>query len=74
MLTRGIARRYLVFSLCSRGRLPFRLSEFLDWACDAGMMRVSGAAYQFRHRELQQWLACRPVFTVDQEDGTGRHT
>ncbi|TJZ99040.1 NACHT domain-containing protein [Actinacidiphila oryziradicis] len=49
-------RRYLVFLLCSRRRLPKRLGVFLDWACTAGIMRLAGASYQFRHRELQQWL------------------
>ncbi|MER5386444.1 NACHT domain-containing protein [Streptomyces sp. NPDC002688] len=54
------ARRYLVFLLCSRRRLPFRLGRFLDWACTAGLMRYSGPAYQFRHAELQHWLAAHP--------------
>ncbi|MCT9110033.1 NACHT domain-containing protein [Streptomyces mirabilis] len=54
------ARRYLVFLLCSRRRLPFRLGRFLDWACSAGLMRYSGPAYQFRHAELQHWLAAHP--------------
>ncbi|CAM5616641.1 NACHT domain-containing protein [Streptomyces avidinii] len=54
------ARRYLVFVLCSRRNLPWRLGVFLDWACAAGLLRLSGAAYQFRHRELQQWLAHHP--------------
>ncbi|MFJ9643682.1 NACHT domain-containing protein [Streptomyces sp. NPDC004244] len=54
-------RRYLVFLLCSRGKLPGRLGVFLDWACAAGLLRFAGAAYQFRHRELQQWLARHPV-------------
>lgn len=49
------SRRYFAFLLCTRGRLPFRLARFLDWACTAGLMRYSGSAYQFRHRELQQW-------------------
>ncbi|MFE3558545.1 hypothetical protein ACFXKW_27345 [Streptomyces sp. NPDC059193] len=53
-------RRYLVFVLCSRGKLPWRLRAFLDWACTAGLLRYSGAAYQFRHRELQQWLGRHP--------------
>ncbi|MEU6147763.1 NACHT domain-containing protein [Streptomyces sp. NPDC047081] len=51
------ARRYGVFLLCSRGHLPFRLARFLDWAVTAGLLRYSGPAYQFRHRELQQWLS-----------------
>ncbi|CAM5273209.1 hypothetical protein SPURM210S_06157 [Streptomyces purpurascens] len=54
------ARRYLVFLLCARRRLPFRLGRFLDWACAAGLMRYSGPAYQFRHAELQHWLAAHP--------------
>lgn len=54
------ARRYLVFLLCSRRHLPFRLGRFLDWACTAGLMRYSGPAYQFRHAELQHWLATQP--------------
>ncbi|MGW8994963.1 NACHT domain-containing protein [Streptomyces zhihengii] len=54
------ARRYLVFLLCSLGRLPFRLGRFLDWACSTGLMRYSGPAYQFRHAELQHWLAAHP--------------
>jgi NACHT domain-containing protein len=54
------ARRYGAFLLCSRGRLPFRLGVFLDWAVTAGLLRYSGPAYQFRHRELQQWLTQHP--------------
>ncbi|MFF3312933.1 NACHT domain-containing protein [Streptomyces sp. NPDC002952] len=52
----GSSHRYAVFLLCSRRRLPFRLSLFLDWAATAGLMRYSGPAYQYRHRELQHWL------------------
>ncbi|MFB7477060.1 NACHT domain-containing protein [Kitasatospora sp. NPDC056184] len=59
-LSRSGARRYLVFLLCSRGRLPRRLGVFLDHCCDAGLMRISGSSYQFRHRELQHWLAAHP--------------
>ena len=40
-----------------RGRAPLRFGTFLDWAHDAGLLRVSGVAYQFRHRQLQEWLA-----------------
>lgn len=39
-----------------RGELPLRLWTFLDWACEARLLRVSGATYQFRHRELQDFL------------------
>ncbi|MER0240861.1 NACHT domain-containing protein [Streptomyces sp. HSW2009] len=51
------ARRYGLFLLLSHGKLPFRLAHFLDWAVTAGLLRYNGPAYQFRHRELQQWLA-----------------
>jgi hypothetical protein len=40
----------------TRGLLPLRLWTFLDWACEARLLRVSGATYQFRHRELQHFL------------------
>ncbi|MFF9858959.1 NACHT domain-containing protein [Streptomyces tendae] len=50
-------RRYLVFLLCSRNHLPFRLTAFLEWACGVGLLRRAGSAYQFRHREIQRWLA-----------------
>ncbi|WP_433444942.1 NACHT domain-containing protein [Nonomuraea sp. CA-141351] len=40
----------------TRGLLPLRLWSFLDWACEARLLRVSGATYQFRHRELQDFL------------------
>ena len=40
----------------ARGLLPLRLWTFLDWACEARLLRVSGATYQFRHRELQDFL------------------
>ncbi|TDC57177.1 NACHT domain-containing protein [Actinomadura sp. KC345] len=40
----------------ARGLLPLRLWTFLDWACEARLLRISGATYQFRHRELQNFL------------------
>lgn len=55
----GTARRYWVFLLCSRGKLPFRLAPFLEWSVGAGFLRYNGPSYQFRHRELEQWLAQR---------------
>ncbi|MBJ6638572.1 hypothetical protein H4K36_13005 [Streptomyces sp. DHE7-1] len=54
--TTEAGRRYLVFLCCVRGRLPWRLGTFLHWAYGAGLLRISGVAYQFRHRELQDWL------------------
>ncbi|MFE2426897.1 NACHT domain-containing protein [Streptomyces sp. NPDC059373] len=56
----GAGRRYKVFLLCSGGRLPKRLGTFLHWSYGAGLLRISGMAYQFRHRELQDWLVQHP--------------
>ncbi|MGW0188997.1 NACHT domain-containing protein [Streptomyces sp. NPDC003362] len=52
--------RYVALLLCTRRgpqALPWRLDRFLRWATDAGLVRRAGIAYQFRHRELQDWLA-----------------
>ncbi|WP_405065014.1 hypothetical protein OG558_23970 [Kribbella sp. NBC_01510] len=35
------------------GELPNDLSEFLDWAYQAGLLRLSGSSTEFRHREVQ---------------------
>jgi hypothetical protein len=35
---------------------PLRFGASLDWAYQAGLLRMSGVAYQFRHRQLQDWL------------------
>lgn len=62
----GAARvRYVALLLSTRRRrsnqrLPWRLRHFLDWCCQAGLMRTAGVAYQFRHRELQDFLARTP--------------
>ncbi|THA28110.1 NACHT domain-containing protein [Streptomyces sp. A1547] len=50
-------RRYVATVLCTRRRLPRRLGRFLAWASEAGLLRIAGNAYQFRHRELQDNLA-----------------
>jgi hypothetical protein len=61
-LAAGIAgTRYLALLLCTRGRLPLRLGSFLQWCYHAGLIRTAGIAYQFRHRELQDYLARHPV-------------
>jgi hypothetical protein len=52
--------RYGFLLVCTRGRLPWFLGRFLDWCYSANLIRVSGIAYQFRHRELQDYLATRP--------------
>ncbi|MFF0775892.1 NACHT domain-containing protein [Nonomuraea wenchangensis] len=50
--------RYGSGILCAalNGRLPLRFRSFCNWACEVGLLRASGAAYQFRHQELQEWL------------------
>jgi NACHT domain len=37
-------------------RLPWRLNGFLNQARLAGLVRVTGLAYQFRHESLRSWL------------------
>jgi hypothetical protein len=49
--------------LARRGALPRRPGVLLDWAYDAGLVRLSGIAVQFRHREFQDWL----ITTHDRE-------
>ncbi|MFI1416930.1 NACHT domain-containing protein [Streptomyces sp. NPDC020731] len=53
-------RRYVLFKFLAGRRLPAGLGGFLEWCVEAGILRVEGFAYQFRHRELQEWLAARP--------------
>jgi hypothetical protein len=48
----GLAMR----SASRRGLLPRRPARFLDWCLNQGLLRLSGNALQYRHRELQQWL------------------
>ncbi|MET7861453.1 NACHT domain-containing protein [Streptomyces sp. NPDC005318] len=46
-----------VLMLSARRRFPRRrLGPFLDWAYDAGLLRLSGIAIQFRHHALQEWV------------------
>jgi hypothetical protein len=53
--------RYVIGMYLSyrQGRLPAKPARFLDWAYDAGLLRLSGGAVQFRHRELLDWLGRR---------------
>ncbi|MER8073402.1 hypothetical protein ABTZ59_34670 [Streptomyces sp. NPDC094034] len=55
------ALRYFALLLRTRRNLPWRLGRFLDHCYQLGVLRVSGTAYQFRHRELQDHLATRPT-------------
>jgi hypothetical protein len=43
--------------LAMRGRLPYRLLEFLEDAHKLGVLRQVGARYQFRHARIQDHLA-----------------
>lgn len=52
---------YLCWLLIHFRRVPFRLSGFLDWCHAAGLIRITGGVYQFRHREFQEWLARHPA-------------
>ncbi|GII87896.1 hypothetical protein Ssi03_58860 [Sphaerisporangium siamense] len=59
LMAGGTAARYAIAvpMAALRGRLPWRVASFCRWACAAGLLRTAGTAYQFRHRELQSWLA-----------------
>jgi hypothetical protein len=65
--------RYTIGQACAatRRRLPPRLSRFLFWAHESGLLRISGATYQFRHRELQDWLSARPAPQTCPPDADG---
>ncbi|WUH97719.1 NACHT domain-containing protein [Spirillospora sp. NBC_00431] len=61
--TGGLAgSQYIMLIASMHGhRLPWRLGRFLHWCYnDAGLLRVAGIAYQFRHRQLQDYLASQP--------------
>jgi transcriptional regulator with XRE-family HTH domain len=65
-----IVSPWLVFqatrlALALTGRLPLRVMAFLDDAHCAGVLRQVGAVYQFRHAELQDWLAGGAVVEGD---------
>jgi hypothetical protein len=53
------AGRYATASIifAATGRFPRRPTQFLEWARDAGLLRVTGVAYQFRHATYREWLA-----------------
>jgi hypothetical protein len=52
------AGRYATASVVFRvtRTFPPRPAQFLDWARDAGLLRVTGIAYQFRHDTYGEWL------------------
>ncbi|NES16508.1 MULTISPECIES: NACHT domain-containing NTPase [Micromonospora] len=44
------------WAAAAKGDLPHGLNKFLDWAHEAGLLRLVNLAVQFRHHELQTWL------------------
>lgn len=63
--------RYCISVLAGklRQRGPLRFAEFLDWAQRAGLLRVLGIAYQFRHRQLQDLLTtASPNISIDADE------
>ncbi|MGW3290699.1 NACHT domain-containing protein [Streptomyces sp. NPDC001002] len=62
VLAIGVGSLWLEYAafLLITPQLPFRLARFLDWSVSAGLLRRSGVAYQFRHREFQEWLVLHP--------------
>jgi hypothetical protein len=44
-----------------RKTFPARPARFLDWAQHAGLLRVTGAAYQYRHETYRRWLLEHPT-------------
>jgi hypothetical protein len=57
LVSNSLSLRYVVFLVLARRILPWRLGRFLHVCHQAGILRTAGAAYQFRHRELQDYLA-----------------
>lgn len=51
--------RVITAFMAMRGKAPWRFKHFLDEAYRLTVLRQSGAAYQFRHIELQRRLASR---------------
>ncbi|WP_143060351.1 NACHT domain-containing protein [Streptomyces sp. TLI_105] len=59
LVSNSLSLRYVVFLVLARRILPWRLGRFLHACHQAGILRTAGAAYQFRRRELQDYLARR---------------
>ncbi|NNH73782.1 NACHT domain-containing protein [Nocardia uniformis] len=54
-------QRFLAASLICRvnGKFCGRPAQFCNWARTAGILRVEGAGYRFRHAMLQEWLVSK---------------
>jgi hypothetical protein len=46
---------------------------FLDWARRSGLLRVNGAAYQFRHETYQQWIQQPHTSDPNRSPATGHN-
>ncbi|MBV8348807.1 MAG: hypothetical protein JOZ49_15140 [Mycolicibacterium sp.] len=62
-LVSAVCGRYAIASLLFAFTeiFPARPVQFLEWARNSGLLRVTGIAYQCRHDSYQQWLAAREV-------------
>ncbi len=50
-------RYMLMLMLIAPGKkVPLQFSYFIAWCYRAGLLRVSGVAYEFRHQELRKYL------------------
>jgi hypothetical protein len=67
----ALARTLLAF----RRKLPWHLVGFLADAHERGILQQAGTVYQFRHIELQRWLAARrdSAPQVDRQGSQGIH-
>jgi hypothetical protein len=55
--------------LAARGQQPWRIMTFLDDARERGLLRQSGAVYQFRHAMLCEHLAGKALQAEQQAQG-----
>ncbi|MDQ7809392.1 NACHT domain-containing protein [Amycolatopsis sp. A133] len=58
LLARPTWFRYLAAIVTGRwrSRLPARPGQLMDWAYEAGLVRLAGVGVEFRHAELREWL------------------
>lgn len=73
------AARHLTNSLlffCNRRKLrfPLRAASILEWAHDAGLLRVIGIDYQFRDGAYRNWLATPPTVALHQPKAVAAYT
>ncbi|MFE2144376.1 NACHT domain-containing protein [Streptomyces sp. NPDC059456] len=66
--------RYVIAMTMMKRRdlLPWKVAAFLDWGHRAGVLRVHGVSWQFRHAELQHWLAAQERPPRSRRPSSGR--